>query len=222
MSWSTRMTWAPICSGMLRMTSPSRCVSSSGSPAAGSSSKHETGRADDGPGHLDEAALSGAERADVSLRDIAEADELDRFDHVADGGSTVRLRCARGPGARSRTPEGSRSPARSGTCAARPSAPAGSRPSTSRSSPNARTTPAIGRTNPLSTLKNVVLPAPFGPIRPHVPAENVTVIRSIGTTPPNRTVNPSTSITLSAPQPRRRAPRPAPVTRSVPSTCPCP
>ena len=28
------------------------------------------------------------------------------------------------------------------------------------------TAPAAGRTNPLSTLKNVVLPAPFGPIRP--------------------------------------------------------
>ena len=40
----------------------------------------------------------------------------------------------------------------------------------SRSSPKAATTPAIGRTNPLSTLKNVVLPAPFGPMSPHVPA----------------------------------------------------
>ena len=46
----------------------------------------------------------------------------------------------------------------------------------------------MGRTNPLSTLKNVVLPAPFGPISPQVPPGNVSVIRSIGMTPPKRTV----------------------------------
>ena len=34
--------------------------------------------------------------------------------------------------------------------------------------------PAAGLTNPLSTLKNVVLPAPFGPIRPHVPPGKTT------------------------------------------------
>ena len=32
-----------------------------------------------------------------------------------------------------------------------------------------RPRPAIGRTKPLRTLKNVVLPAPLGPISPHVP-----------------------------------------------------
>ncbi len=53
-----------------------------GKTGGGLVEQHETGRADDGPGHLDEAALSGAERADVSLRDIAEAHELDRFVHV--------------------------------------------------------------------------------------------------------------------------------------------
>ena len=46
----------------------------------------------------------------------------------------------------------------------------------SRSSPNAATLPATGLTNPLSTLKNVVLPAPLGPIRPHVPLSNVTLM----------------------------------------------
>ena len=63
------------------------------------------------------------------------------------------------------------------------------------SSPKATTLPASGLTKPLSTLKKVVLPAPFGPMRPHVPASNVTVMRSIGTTPPNRTVRSSTVIT---------------------------
>ena len=37
---------------------------------------------------------------------------------------------------------------------------------------NARTAPVAGDTKPLSTLKNVVLPAPFGPIRPQVPCGN--------------------------------------------------
>src|SRR5689334_5481032 len=45
------------------------------------------------------------------------------------------------------------------------------------------------------TLKNVVLPAPLGPIRPQVPPGNVTVIPSIGVTPPKRTLRLSTSIT---------------------------
>ncbi len=36
--------------------------------------------------------------------------------------------------------------------------------------------PAAGLTKPLSTLKKVVLPAPFGPISPQVPASNLTVI----------------------------------------------
>ena len=41
-----------------------------------------------------------------------------------------------------------------------------------------------------STLKNVVLPAPFGPIRPQVPPGNATLMSSIGVTPAKRTVSP--------------------------------
>src|SRR5262245_18627682 len=75
----------------------------------------------------------------------------------------------------------------------------------SRSSPSARTVPLIGRTNPLSTLKNVVLPAPFGPINPHVPESKVTVMPSSGVTPPKRTVRPAISII--SPPPRRKVRR---------------
>ena len=64
----------------------------------------------------------------------------------------------------------------------------------SRSSPKACTDPAAGFTNPLRTLKKVVLPAPLGPINPHVPAGNVTVMPSIGLTPPKRTSRSLTSI----------------------------
>ena len=59
----------------------------------------------------------------------------------------------------------------------------------SRSSPKAEILPCIGLTKPLSTLKNVVLPAPFGPISPQVAASNVSVMPSIGMTPPKRTVS---------------------------------
>jgi hypothetical protein len=38
-------------------------------------------------------------------------------------------------------------------------------------------------------LKNVVLPAPLGPMSPQVAASNVTDIPSIGMTPPKRTVS---------------------------------
>ena len=79
---------------------------------------------------------------------------------------------ARGSSRRCRTPTAARSPAPSGTCVGAPSARGGSRPCLSRSSPNAVIEPVAGLTKPLSTLKNVVLPAPFGPIRPHVPPGN--------------------------------------------------
>ena len=72
----------------------------------------------------------------------------------------------------------------------------------SRSSPKAAIEPAAGLTNPLRTLKNVVLPAPFGPMSPHVPPGKTTLMSSIGVTPAKRTVRPLTSIT---PPPFRRS-----------------
>ena len=76
----------------------------------------------------------------------------------------------------------------------------------SRSSPKAEMLPSNGLTKPLSTLKNVVLPAPFGPISPQVAASKVNVIPSIGMTPPKRTVSCSTTITRPAPRPSRASP----------------
>ena len=68
-----------------------------------------------------------------------------------------------------------------------------------RSSPSAVIRPDAGATKPLRTLKNVVLPAPFGPIRPQVPCSKRTVMPSSGVTPPNRTVRSSISISARAP-----------------------
>src|SRR5262249_24817113 len=62
-----------------------------------------------------------------------------------------------------------------------------------RFSPKAGLEPVAGLTKPLITLKNVVLPAPFGPISPHVPRSNVTETPSSGVTPPKRTVRLSIS-----------------------------
>ena len=56
--------------------------------------------------------------------------------------------------------------------------------------------PDAGRTNPDSTLKNVVLPAPFGPMSPQTPCSNVRLILSREVTPPYLTVRSLTSITL--------------------------
>ena len=79
----------------------------------------------------------------------------------------------------------------------------------------ARSARTPGATKPLSTLKNVVLPAPLGPIRPQVPPSKRTVMPSSGVTPPKRTVR---SVDLdharrsSAGRPRRVAPAIKPAT----------
>ena len=52
-----------------------------GKAGGGLVEQHETRRAHDGSGHLDEAALRGTEGADLALRDIAEAHELDGVVH---------------------------------------------------------------------------------------------------------------------------------------------
>ena len=107
---------------------------------------------------------------------------------------------ARGSSRRCRTRTAARSPAPAGTSAAGPSAPGGSRPCAAGPRRMRGPRPVAGATNPLSTLKNVVLPAPFGPIRPQVPSTNETVMSSSGVTPPKRTVRPSTSITTAPPR----------------------
>src|SRR5262249_13934602 len=49
--------------------------------------------------------------------------------------------------------------------------------------------PANGRWNPDSTLTSVVLPAPFGPIRPRIsPCRREMLTSSTATRPPNRTL----------------------------------
>src|SRR3954470_9414703 len=57
-----------------------------------------------------------------------------------------------------------------------------------------RTRPAVGACSPVMTLNSVVLPAPFGPIKPvTVPACTLNVAELTAVTPPKRTVTPSTS-----------------------------
>src|SRR5690348_9532046 len=61
-------------------------------------------------------------------------------------------------------------------------------------SPRQRSAPLVGRATPVIVLKQVVLPAPFGPISPRIsPLYRVKSTPSRATTPPKRMVTSSTS-----------------------------
>ena len=128
MSWSTRITSAPNCSGIFWITAPRCSVSSSGSPAAGSSSSTTRGLADHRARDLDEAPLARAEPADLRLRRRLQPDEVDRVEHIRATRRALRARVLVDHRDVVVAPTASRSPAPSGTCAAGPSAHAGSRP----------------------------------------------------------------------------------------------
>src|SRR4051812_28916254 len=62
------------------------------------------------------------------------------------------------------------------------------------SRPSRRTRPALGARRPVITLNRVVLPAPFGPMRPVIlPGSALNDTSSTATLPPKRTTTPSTS-----------------------------
>ena len=188
MSWSTRMVSAPVCSGMCLITSVRWLVSSSGSPAAGSSSSISRGLSDDRAGHLYQAALPGP-----SVPTFAPGRASSR---------RTRSRRARPRGGRSRrawsvdhghvVEDGQLLDGLLGLERA-PHAPPGAAEVRHRQQVGAerahRPRRPAGR-SPLSTLKNVVLPAPFGPMSPQVPASNVRLMASSEVTPPYRTVRP--------------------------------
>ena len=90
------------------------------------------------------AARAAPSAADLRLRRHVEADELDRARARRLAATRAWRRSARGSSRRCRRPTASRSPSRSGTSAAAPSAPAGSRPSRAGSRRTPRSTPARG------------------------------------------------------------------------------
>src|SRR5262249_45038732 len=60
--------------------------------------------------------------------------------------------------------------------------------------PSNVTEPAVGLKTPVITLKQVVFPAPFGPMRPRIsPSNNLKLTWSSATTPPKRSVTSSKS-----------------------------
>src|SRR5262245_27726886 len=78
------------------------------------------------------------------------------------------------------------------------------------SSPSSRMRPPVGRSTPVTQLKNVLLPAPLGPIRARISpgmTDRVTPLSAVS--PPDRTVSPS------APRRGRGVEPPAP----EPSSC---
>ena len=64
MSWSTRITSAPMCSGMLRITRPEMLGLLVGQPGGGLVEQDDARLADDRAGDLHQAALARAERPD--------------------------------------------------------------------------------------------------------------------------------------------------------------
>ena len=66
--------------------------------------------------------------------------------------------------------------------------------SPARLAPSKTTRPPSARTRPVTTLKNVVLPAPLGPMSPMMPPRGTTRSTALSaTTPPNAFVTPRTS-----------------------------
>src|SRR5215475_71847 len=63
-----------------------------------------------------------------------------------------------------------------------------------RGRPRKRTCPLVGARKPVIRLKHVVLPAPFGPIKPTIaPSSTAKLTRLTATRPPKRTLSSSTS-----------------------------
>jgi hypothetical protein len=60
------------------------------------------------------------------------------------------------------------------------------------SSPSKTIRPLVGRITPVSELKNVDLPAPFGPMIPRISPRGTAMLTLLtAAKPPNRTVRPS-------------------------------
>ena len=137
--------------------------------------------ADQRLGHLDHAAPEQVEFAHPAPRRSRAARRARARD--APARRPRRARAARGRAWPARCPRrsGPRPPARSGTSGAGRSARGApvSMPSSGRAVARARRPPAA-RTKPLSRLTSVVLPAPFGPIRPHTGASSTRVERVDG------------------------------------------
>ena len=227
MSWSTSTTSAPVSTGDPPDDAGEVLGLLVGQPGGGLVEQHDPGLTDDGSGHLDETALPGAEHADLLAR-------VRRSSPTKPSASSTSWRREPRRAARVLVHEedvlehrqvGDRLLGLEG--APQPPPGAAEVGHGEQVLAEGRDRADVGRTKPLSTLKNVVLPAPFGPMRPHVPPGNVTVIRSSGMTPPNRTVRSSTSIMAGHPSPCRSPSRsscaPKPFARSQPDRgWPCP
>ena len=171
MSWSTRITSAPDVLRDLLDHLPELLRLLVREPRGRLVQQHDPGLADDGPRELDEAPRTGA-RAHRPSRsaEAVEPDEGERAHDVVVAGRACASRVLVDHARRSRTRTAASIACSVWNVRRRPQRARRKSAMRSRSSPNARTDPDAGATNPLRTLKNVVLPAPFGPIRPQVPS----------------------------------------------------
>ena len=149
-------------------------------PDDGSSSSSSRGLGHEGAADLDQPALPEAEVLDRLVGQVAQPEQVEHLvaalDLVRPSAGPVRAGPSRGgrrPGGRARRSAGAR--ARSTRRTARCAGTSGRCPRRARrwtgrsltSSPVAAAPcPVVGRSTPSTQLKNVVLPAPFGPISP--------------------------------------------------------
>ena len=167
MSWSTRIISAPACSGIRRITSPRCSVSASGRPAAGSSSSTSRG--------LPTTALATSTRRRCPAPSVATlADGSGPSPTNSMAPSTSGRRPAPQPECSWIIATFSKIESSSIACSVwkvRRTPQRARRKCDHREQVLAEGAdrPRAGRTNPLSTLKNVVFPAPLGPISPQVP-----------------------------------------------------
>ena len=182
--------------GSAASISANRSVSAGDSPAAGSSSSSRRGSVTSASAQLE---LARARRA-RALRPGAcarPASEKRSSASSAAPASSLRRPRAAAPAARSPGRSARRtgsSAGRSGRCRA---GRAGARASRVTSLPVEAIRPAVGRRPPATRRKSVLLPAPFGPIRPwRSPSSRSRSTPSTARSPPNATLTSRSSSTL--------------------------
>ena len=172
---NTVMPWSRRCAG----SAPQAAVSEGFMPAAGSSSSSSRGPRGQGQRQLEQPLLAIGQRlgqlvgAGAAARRSRSSPGLPAQPRFLPRWRGRRSRASSSPAGRAGAGRSARSPAR---CSRRTRSSSGSvrtRPRPAMRSgarpvmcwPSKRIAPAVGRMKPVMTLKAVVLPAPFGPIR---------------------------------------------------------
>ena len=166
-----------------------------GEPGGRLVEQHQPRASDDRPGELDQTALA-RRRACPPCEAGSMSRPTNAIASSTSGGGVDRSAwSARGSSRRCRTPTAPRSPARSGTCGAAPSARGGSASSPGGPRRTRATAAGRGLDEPAQDVEERGLAGAVRPDQAARPLSNLTFISSSGVTPPKRTVRSETSIT---------------------------